>query len=45
MSAIAEKSKDRLPSQLGLGGVRDLFLPISHLFSAVDYSSDKIHVI
>ena len=43
MSAIVEKSKEGLPSQLDLDGVRDLFLPITYLFSIVDYCSDKVH--
>lgn len=38
MSVITEKSNDRLPFQLDLRGVKDLFLPIAHLFSVVDYS-------
>ena len=44
MSAVVEKSKEGLPSQLDLDSVRDLFLPISYLFSVVDYCSDKIHI-
>ena len=43
MSAIVEKSKVGLPSQLDLDGVRDLFLPVTYLFSIVDYCSDKVH--
>lgn len=45
MSAVVEKSKEGLPSQLDLDGVRDLFLPVTYLFSVVDYCSDKIHII
>lgn len=43
MSAVVEKSKEGLPSQLDLDGVRDLFLPETYLLSVVDYCSDKIH--